>query len=216
MSAGPRVFVVDDDDAVRDGLRMLLESAGMEVADFPDAESFLDGCPADAHGCLVTDIRMPGSSGLELQSQLAERGIRLPVIMLTAHADVPAAVRSLKAGAVDFLEKPYQPEHLLAQVRHAMDIDTERRRWEADAERRNALLERLTPREREVILRVADGDSNKVIAAELGISERTVELHRGRAMHKLEVRSVAELVQMLAAPVDAPPNRAAGARRRPS
>lgn len=197
MSEPPTVFLVDDDDAVRASLRLLLEAHGLRVSDFPDAESFLAGYPCDARGCLVSDIRMPGCSGLELQSRLAEHGIRLPVIMLTAHADVPAAVRSLKAGAVDFLEKPVQPERLLEQVRKAIELDAKQHdMWQQDHQRVER-LHRLTPREQEIIGHVAAGQSNKVIAADLGISERTVELHRGRAMRKLEVRSVADLVRLL-------------------
>jgi two-component system response regulator FixJ len=201
------VFVVDDDDAVRMSLRMLLESDGLRVRDFPDAESFLAACPRDAHGCLVSDIRMPGFSGLELQAQLAGHGVRLPIIMLTGHADVPTAVHSLKAGAIDFMEKPFEPATLLAQVRHAIDLDATRLSQEVDSARRQELVERLTPREQEVIARVSAGHSNKVIATELSISERTVELHRGRAMHKLEVRSVAELVRLMVPPGEEPTGR---------
>lgn len=207
MTGEATVFVVDDDDAVRQSLRMLLEAAGLRVADYPDAESFLAGCPRDARGCLVSDIRMPGCSGLELQARLEELGIGLPMIMLTGHADVPAAVRSLKAGAVDFMEKPFEPSRLLEQVRHAIGLDAQRHDAQAQDSRRRELLERLTPRERQVAEHVAGGNSNKVIAAELGISERTVELHRGRSMRKLEVRSVAELVRLVgpAAVSEAPP-----------
>ena len=140
---------------------------------------------------------MPGLSGLELQSALEERGIRLPVIMLTGQADVPAAVQSLKAGAFDFIEKPFDPQLLLDQVTRALALDAERHAAHRRRARRESLLARLTPREREVLERVASGQSNKVVALDLDISERTVELHRGRGMKKLEVRAVADLVRLL-------------------
>jgi len=197
MSRTPRVYVIDDDDAVRRGLRMLLESAGYRVEDFASADAFLDRCTDESRGCLISDLQMPGVDGLQLQATLDARGIRLPMIMLTGFADVPAAVQSLKAGALDFMQKPFDPELLLAQVQVALDVDAARHvALERDAHR-ESLLARLTPREREVIAAVAQGHSNKVVAADLGISERTVELHRGRGMHKLEVRTVAELVHLL-------------------
>ena len=192
-----KVFVVDDDDAVRASLRMLLEGEGLEVADFASADAFLASCAPSCRGCLITDIRMPGLSGLELQRALDERDIRLPVIMLTGHADVPAAVQSMKAGAIDFIEKPFDPPSLLAQVNRAIALDAERHATRAEHEQRDALLARLTPREREVIQRVAVGHSNKVVALDLDISERTVELHRARGLKKLEVRTVADLVRLL-------------------
>ncbi len=197
MSDGPRVYVVDDDDAVRRSLRLLLESAGHLVTDYSRADAFLDACGEHCRGCLISDIHMPGLNGLELQSTLEERGIGLPLIMLTGHGDVPAAVRSLKAGALDFIEKPFDPQHLLAQVARALALDASRHAARAEEAHRGALLARLTPREREVVDRVGRGHSNKVVAADLGISERTVELHRGRGMKKLEVRTVAELVRLL-------------------
>lgn len=189
------VYVVDDDSSVRLSLRMLLESAGHEVQDFDSAEGFLDACQKSTAGCVIADIRMPGRSGLELQQVLAERGLTLPVIMLTGHADVPSAVQSMKAGAVDYLQKPYEPQELLDQVARAMEMDSQQR----DARDRLVELERraarLTQREREVVMQVARGHSNKVIALELEISERTVELHRARGMKKMEVRTVADLVR---------------------
>jgi FixJ family two-component response regulator len=196
------VFIVDDDDALRASLRLLLETEGLTVADFDCADTFLAQCTRGCRGCVISDIHMPGISGLELQAILEERGIRLPVIMLTGQADVPAAVQSLKAGALDFLEKPFDPEALLAQVNRALALDAERHAEQAERERRQRLLARLTPREREVIERVAAGQSNKVVAIDLDISERTVELHRGRGMKKLEVRAVADLVRLLAGRVD--------------
>ena len=164
MSTGARVFVIDDDDAVRASLRLLLESEGLTVADFADAESFLAHCTPQSRGCIITDIQMPGCSGLEMQALLEERGVCLPLIMLTGHADVPAAVQSLKAGAVDFLEKPFEPSRLLEQVRLALDMDAARQACEEDEARRQTLLGRLTPRELEVVSLVARGGSNKAVA----------------------------------------------------
>ncbi len=197
MSACACVYVVDDDDAVRRALRMLLESDGHEVVDYPSADAFLEACGPQSRGCLISDIRMPGLNGLELQASLRERGVDLPVIMLTGHGDVPAAVQSLKAGAVDFIEKPFDPAHLLAQVARALELDEQRNAARASDARLGALLAQLTPREREVVACVARGHSNKVVASNLGISERTVELHRGRGMKKLQVRTVADLVRLI-------------------
>lgn len=189
------VFVVDDDDAVRGSLRLLLETAGHEVVDFHSAEDFLAAYTESIAGCLITDIQMPGRSGLELQSALVDRNLSLPIIMLTGHADVPSAVQSLKNGAVDFLQKPYEPQQLLDQVERALALDREQR---SAMDRQAELREReacLTQREREVMLAVARGQSNKVIAIDLEISERTVELHRARGMKKMKVRTVADLVR---------------------
>jgi FixJ family two-component response regulator len=196
--AAVTVFIVDDDDALRASLRLLLETEGLAVADYDCADAFLAQCTRGCRGCVISDIHMPGVNGLELQATLEARGIRLPLIMLTGQADVPAAVQALKAGALDFLEKPFDPEALLAQVARALALDAERHAEQAEHERRESLLARLTPREREVIERVAAGQSNKVVALDLDISERTVELHRGRGMKKLEVRAVADLVRLLA------------------
>jgi len=191
------VFVVDDDDAVRDGLRMLLESAGLQAQSFRSPEEFIAGYRPDRAGCLVLDIRMPGMSGLELQQRLPALGIALPVIILTGHGDVPAAVQALKSGAVDFIEKPFDAELLLERIRGALARDAESRRREAGRARCGERLARLTPREREVMKLMVAGKANKVIATELGISERTVELHRSRVMRKMQARSLPELVRTL-------------------
>ncbi len=198
MSESARVYLIDDDEAVRTSVSLLLESEGIAVECFPDAESFLGQVTEATAGCVVTDLHMPGRSGLELQESLAQRGISLPLLMLTGHGDVPAAVRSLKAGAMDFLEKPVEPERLICEVRRALALDLQRREQAQLDRSRQDRIARLTPREREVVERVARGNSNKVVAADLEISERTVELHRGRAMRKLEIRSVPELVRTLA------------------
>jgi FixJ family two-component response regulator len=191
------VFVVDDDEAVRASVAMLLESVALKVETFASARAFLDAWTADRPGCLVLDLRMPGLSGLELQEQLAARGSRLPIVFLTGHGDVPDAVAAMRRGAVDFLRKPFRDQDLLDRIQQALELDRARR---ADAEERGrirARLERLTPREREVLERVVAGAPNKVIAGELGLSERTVEIHRSRVMAKMEATSLAELVRLV-------------------
>lgn len=197
MTASSTVFVVDDDKAVRDSLALLVDSAGLQVETFASAQNFLDAYHPDRRGCLITDLRMPGMSGLELQEKLSAEDVRIPVIVLTAHGDVPAAVRALKGGAVDFVEKPFNPQALLDLIQQAIARDTEIHELaaqEAQVAERVALL---TPREHEVMDLVVAGKANKVIAIELAISERTVELHRGRIMKKMQARSLAELMRMV-------------------
>jgi two-component system response regulator FixJ len=194
------VFVVDDDRAVRESLALLVQSVGLEVETFAGAGEFLDAYRPDRCGCLITDIRMPGMSGLELQERLTADGYHIPVIVLTGFGDVPAAVRALKGGAVDFVEKPFNPQALLDLVQQAIVRDTELREQaarEADVAERMALL---TPREREVMGLVVAGKANKVVAIDLSISERTVELHRGRIMKKMRARSLAELMRIVLPP----------------
>lgn len=197
-SRNPVVSVVDDDAAVRESLALLLQSAGHEVAAFADARSFLDAFDPAQPGCLIADLRMPGMDGLELQERLLALHATLPIIVLTGHGSVPAAVRALKHGAVDFVEKPFDAAALLVQVESALRRDAEMRAEAAleavVAERRHSL----TPREDEVLELVVAGKANKVIAVELGISERTVELHRHRIMKKMQVGSLAELVRLVA------------------
>jgi len=200
LNAQVTVFVVDDDRAVRESLALLVQSVGLEVETFAGAGEFLDAYRPDRRGCLITDIRMPGMSGLELQERLTEDGYHIPVIVLTGFGDVPAAVRALKGGAVDFVEKPFNPQALLDLVQQALVRDTELREQaarEADLAERMALL---TPREREIMALVVAGKANKVIAIDLSISERTVELHRGRIMKKMQARSVAELMRIVLPP----------------
>lgn len=191
------VFVVDDDPAVRDSLALLLGSAGHRVACFETAVAFLESYADDPPGCAIVDLQLPGIDGLELQDRLQANGSVLPVVFLTGHGDVPAAVRALKHGALDFLEKPYDAERLLALVDDALARDTERRASLAARNRAAALMATLTPREREVMHLVASGHANKVVAANLAISERTVELHRSRIMRKTGARSVPDLVRMV-------------------
>jgi two-component system, LuxR family, response regulator FixJ len=193
------VFVVDDDEGVRTGLCSLLKTMGLKTREFVSAMAFLAECRAAWSGCLLLDVRMPGLSGLELQKRLLELDIRLPVILLTGHADVPMAVRAMKLGAVDFLEKPFNEQELLDRIQRALALDARQR---AEQEASRALTARgqtLTDREREVLDLLVAGKLNKVIAAELEISERTVEHHRASVMRKLSARSLAELVQFGAA-----------------
>jgi two-component system, LuxR family, response regulator FixJ len=193
----PTVFVVDDDEAVCDSLELLLTSVGRRVETFLSARAFLDAYDPARPGCLVLDVRMPGISGLELQERLTALDADLPVLFVTAHGDVPMAVRALQAGAVDFLQKPYREQELLERIDAALAVDRRRRDRRARDARRDRCLDRLTPREREVLDHVVAGDANKVTAGALGISERTVEIHRGRMMRKMEAGSVAELVRLL-------------------
>ena len=190
MSEEAAVFVVDDDPAVRDSIAMFIRAEGLEVRTFDSARSLLAEWELCKPGCLIVDLRLPGASGLDLQERLAGDDNAPPIIFLTGYGTVPAAVRALKAGAMDFLEKPFDPAVLLALVHEALPRDRARR---ADIRR----LDALTRREREVLGKVVEGDTNKVVAANLGISVRTVELHRARGMRKLGVRSVAELVRLM-------------------
>jgi two-component system, LuxR family, response regulator FixJ len=193
----PSVFVVDDDDAVRSSLRLLLKSVGLPAATFASAREFLATYEPDLPGCLVLDVRMPGMSGLELQQQLNLRGAVLPVIFITGHGDIPMAVEAMQHGAFDFLQKPFRDQDLIDRVQRALALDTANRaelREKVDIRRR---LESLTPREREVLRLVSLGKANKVMAAELGVSQRTVEIHRARVMEKMGAGSLAQLVRMV-------------------
>ena len=195
----PIVFIVDDDTDIRDSVSLLVQSVGLSCETFADGQALLDGLPPDAHGCVVADIRMPGMSGLDLQARLAELGSHLPIIIMTGFGDVPIAVRAMKQGAVDFIEKPYQPDELLERIQQAIAEDAKRL---STASAQIALRERvatLTKREREVMDLVVKGSANKVVAIDLGISERTVEIHRSRVMKKMGARSLAELVNLVTA-----------------
>lgn len=205
MAEAPKVHVVDDDDAVRDSLGLLLESSGFSVKTYDSATAFLDDLPARASGCVLTDVRMPDLDGLALQRRLVELGIGLPVIVMTGHADVPIAVEALKAGATDFLEKPFNDDQLLAAVRNALAASQRAHDEAAAVAGIVARLASLTPREREVLDRLVAGQPNKTIAYDLGSSPRTVEVHRARVMEKMGARSLAELVRMTIAAGRAPP-----------
>jgi RNA polymerase sigma factor (sigma-70 family) len=193
----PTVFIVDDDAGVRDSLAMLLELKGFQTRKFAAAEDFLDEYRPEMPGCVVLDLRMSGMSGLELQGELARRGLRVPVIVVTAHGDVATTRTALKAGAVDFIEKPIDDEALLAAVSAALERDARERAEANVASGISDRMARLTGREREVLTRVADGKHNREIAAELGISPRTVEVYKSRLMEKLQVRRVPELVRLV-------------------
>jgi RNA polymerase sigma factor (sigma-70 family) len=202
MSPGPQtVYIVDDDPGVCDSLSLLLELRGFRTRSFASAEAFLEAVQPDWAGCAVIDLRMPGMDGIALQGELLRRNIPLPAIIITAHGDIGAARATLKAGAVDFIEKPIDDEQLIASIRAALDRDTEARREAARATELAARLERLTDREREVLDRVVAGRHNREIAAELGISARTVEVYKARMMEKLQVRRVPDLVRLVLASV---------------
>ena len=190
------VFLIDDDPSVRDSLTLLLSLKGLRTQAFANAESFIEAYHPERSGCVLTDLRMPGMTGLELQAVLRERRIDVPVVVLTAHGDVPTARAALKNGAFDFIEKPFDDGMLLEVLRNALRVEHSRRAAatvRSDTDRR---LERLTEREREILALIAAGHPNRDVAAQLGISARTVEVHRARIMEKLECRSLAELIRM--------------------
>jgi two-component system response regulator FixJ len=188
------VFVVDDDTGIRDSLRMLLEAAGLQVRCFNSAEAFLSD-PALKRGCLIVDVRMPGMSGLELQEEIIRRQIPLAVIVMTGHADIPLAVRAMKAGAVDFLEKPFDSGLLMESVRRALELGSKTRSKKDETRTAKRLLTHLSPRERTVLDKLVQGQPNKIVAYELGISPRTVEIHRAHIMIKMDASSLADLVR---------------------
>jgi two-component system, LuxR family, response regulator FixJ len=196
MSTVPTVVVVDDDQAMRTSLQWLIESTGMRVQTFESADAFLAGYTKGRPGCLLVDVRMPGMTGLELQAHLAREGYRLPVIIITGHGDVAMAVKAMKAGALDFIEKPFHDEDLLRSIRRALEYDERRRIGEAAREDLRARLADLTPREFEVMGMVTEGKSNREIAAALGVTPKTVEAHRARVMEKMRADSLADLVRM--------------------
>jgi FixJ family two-component response regulator len=191
----PLVYVVDDDRGVRDSLSLLLRSVGIANEAYESAGRFLDAYRPDRVSCLVSDIRMPGMSGLELQQELNRRHITLPLIFITGHGDVPMAVTAMKAGAMDFLAKPFRDQELLDRVNAALGKAEADFKGQQHALDIRARYESLTPRETEVMAMVVQGCANKVIAMDLGVSQRTVELHRARVMQKMAVRSLAELVR---------------------
>jgi FixJ family two-component response regulator len=195
-AVAPLVYVVDDDEAMRDSLRWLLESAGYAVATFATAEHFLARRQPGSGMCLLLDVRMPGMSGIALQEHLLEQGEFLPIIFLTGHGDVPMAVGAVRRGAVDFIEKPFKDRDLLPLIDSAIRVDRQSIAAKAKRARALARLATLSPREREVMELVVAGKLNKVIADELGISIKTVEVHRSRVMQKLGAESIADLVQM--------------------
>ncbi len=199
MSKTETVFVVDDDQAMRKSLKWLIESVGMKVESYASAVEFIRNYYPGRSGCLLLDVRMPGMSGLDLQEQFIRQNIKIPIIIITGHGDVPMAVRAMKAGAVDFIEKPFNDEFLLDSIRRALALDVQQRTFQAQRAEIAARLAHLTPREHEVMEMVTNGKSNKEIANQLGVSTKTVEAHRARVMEKMEASALAELVRMVMA-----------------
>jgi two-component system response regulator FixJ len=195
--AQPLVFVVDDDEAVRSSLKLLLKSVGLPATLYSSAQEFLAAYDPHQSGCVVLDVRMPGMSGLELQQLLNLKGATIPVIFITGHGDIPMAVEAMQQGAFDFLQKPFRDQDLLDRVQRALEKDRKTRLELGERDRIRDRLESLTPREREVLTLVTRGKPNKVMAAELGVSQRTVEIHRARVMEKMGASSLAQLVRMV-------------------
>ena len=196
MSSEAVVHVIDDDEAVRDSLAFLLRSARMTVRSYDSATAFLDALPGIAPGCVVTDVRMPDVSGIDLLRRLRERGITMPVIVMTGHGDVPLAVEAMKIGAADFFEKPFEDDALLAAIQAALGNLDRTARGEAERAELHERLALLTNREREVLQGLVAGNPNKIIAYDLGISPRTVEIYRANVMTKMKAASLSELVRM--------------------
>jgi RNA polymerase sigma factor (sigma-70 family) len=197
MNRAPVVFVVDDDPAVRSSLKFLISTVGLQVETFESAETFLLRKLPDSHSCLVLDVRLPGLSGLDFQRELAARNIRIPIIFVTGHGDIPMSVRAMKAGAVEFLTKPYRDQDLLDAIRIALERDRARREQDKEVTELQQRFESLTPREREVISMVVSGMLNKQIAGQLGTAENTVKVQRSRAIEKMHAQSLAELIKMI-------------------
>jgi RNA polymerase sigma factor (sigma-70 family) len=197
MTAAPVVFVVDDDASVRSSLKFLLSTVGLQAQTFDSADSFLDKNRPEVPSCLVLDVRLPGLSGLDFQRELAARNICIPIVFLTGHGDIPMSVRAMKAGAVEFLTKPFRDQDLLDAVRVALDRDRARREQETEMADLRRRFDSLTSREQEVVSMVVAGMLNKQIAAELGTAESTVKVQRSRAMEKMQAESLADLIKMI-------------------
>jgi len=191
------VYVVEDDEAVRDSLEMMLVSMAHKVETFPTANAFLEDYDESMAGCIVLDIRMPGMDGMELQKALNSKNSILPIIFVTGHGDVPMAVEAMQQGAIDFVQKPYREQELLEKIKAALELDAEQRTSLIEKKEILRKLEELTPREQEIMDMMIDGHANKVIAIDLDISQRTVEIHRSRVMHKMGTHSLAHLVRMI-------------------
>jgi RNA polymerase sigma factor (sigma-70 family) len=197
MTGAPIVFVVDDDPSVRSSLKFLLSTVGLQVESFASADAFLQKKPSDVPSCLVLDVRLPGLSGLDFQRELAAKKTRIPIIFLTGHGDIPMSVRAMKAGAVEFLTKPFRDQDLLDAVGIALERDRARREQDKDVTILQQRFDALTAREQEVISMVASGMLNKQIADQLGTAESTVKVQRSRAMEKMHAESLVELIRMI-------------------
>jgi two-component system, LuxR family, response regulator FixJ len=194
------VFIVDDDNGVRGSIRLLLKSVNLQTTPFASAQEFLAAYSPDQPGCLILDIRMPGMSGLELQQELNHRGAVIPVIFISGHGDIPMAVAAMQQGAFDFLTKPFRDQELIDRVQRALQQDAQYRRGLREAHQVKERLAHLTPREREVLDLLTQGKQNKAMAADLDLSQRTVEIHRAHIMEKMGARSIAQLVRMVLDP----------------
>jgi FixJ family two-component response regulator len=192
----PIIAIVDDDPSAREGLRALIESAGWRAETFASAQEFLGRSDAEAPSCLILDLQLPGLSGLDLQKRMAEAGLEIPIVFLTGHGSIPASVQAMKAGAVEFLTKPFDEEELLQAVQEAIERDRRAQQQHAEMRELQDRYESLTPREREVLQQVVSGLLNKQIAADLNITEFTVKIHRGHVMRKMRADSLADLVRM--------------------
>ena len=193
---GTTIFVVDDDEAIRDSLAVLLKTVDLNATTFSSGDEFLEAYDPGWEGCILLDIRMPGTSGMEVQKRLAESGCSIPVIFITGHGDIPMAVEAMHGGAFDFIQKPFRDQDLLDRIDQALTTSNEQEQQAARKKTVQNQLQTLTPREQEVMQLVVHGSANKVIAMDLGVSQRTVEIHRARVMEKMQARSLAQLVRM--------------------
>ncbi len=190
------IFIVDDDEAIRDSLDVLLKTVDLSTTTFSSGDEFLEAYDPGWEGCILLDIRMPGTSGMEVQKRLAESGCSIPIIFITGHGDIPMAVEAMHIGAFDFIQKPFRDQDLLDRIDQALTISDEQEQQSARKKTVQNQFQTLTPREQEVMQFVVHGSANKVIAMDLGVSQRTVEIHRARVMEKMQARSLAELVRM--------------------